>query len=156
MQISVHFWHPCEIYHKPKIAMPTTLDHTSDVAIWAEGYSLKELYTNALWQMNEVLLPGYCQKATHYDCLLRVNMHSHDPTLMLIDFLSEVLALTFIQKALFCHVYFDVMHGPELKARIYGRWYEHLENEIKAVTYHEANITRNYDGKWATAVLFDI
>jgi SHS2 domain-containing protein len=137
-------------------AMPFTLDHTSDVAILAEGFSHRELYSNALWQMNEVLLPGHCAKAKHYDCVMRVHIHAPDPTALLIDFLSEALALTYIQKALFCHVYFDAFGNSELSARLYGRWYGCLENEIKAVTYHEANVSRDYAGRWATPVLFDL
>ena len=80
--------------------MAITLEHTSDVAIWAEGFSLKELNSNALWQMNEVLIPGYCSKAEHYDCLLRVNIRSNDPTALLIDFLSEALASLIFRRPL--------------------------------------------------------
>ena len=136
--------------------MSTTLDHTSDVAIYAEGFSLKELYSNALWQMNEVLLPGYCQKADHYDCLLRMRLYAPDATALLIDFLSAAMALPYIQKALFLYVYFDVMSETEISARLYGRWYGRLENEVKAVTYHEAHVSRDHGGRWATPVLFDL
>jgi len=136
--------------------MTTTLDHTSDVAIFAQGFSRKELYSNALWQMNEVLLPGYCRKAKHYDCLLSLHIHAPDPSALIIDFLSEALALTYIQKALFCSVYFDELSNTELNARIYGRWYGCLENEIKAVTYHEAHVSRDQTGRWTTPVLFDL
>lgn len=134
----------------------TGLEHTSDMAIWAEGYSKKELFANALWQMSDMLLPGLCQKRAHYDCLMRVRIHAVDATALLIDFLSEALALTYIQKALFCHVYFDQLSDTKLSARLYGRWYDHLANEIKAVTYHEANITREQGGRWTTPVLFDL
>lgn len=136
--------------------MLPSLDHTSDVAIYAEGFSRRELYSNALWQMNQILLPGHCQKAEHYDCLLRVHVRAPDPTALLIDFLSEALALTYIQKALFCYTYFDVMGTTELRARLYGNWYGHVENEIKAVTYHEAHVSRDNSGRWATPVLFDL
>ena len=157
IQISARVHISTEIHDSisPK-AMATTLEHTSDVAILTEGYSLKELYSNALWQMNEVLVPGYCQKTDHYDCLFRVRLHAQEPTVLLIDFLSEVLALTYIQKAIFCYACFDKMSGTELSARLYGRWYGSLENEIKAVTYHEAHISQDHAGKWTTPVLFDL
>ena len=87
---------------------------------------------------------------------MRVRIHGVDATGLLIDFLSETLALTYIQKALFCHVYFDLLIDTKLSARLYGRWYGHLANEIKAVTYHEANIIRDQGGRWATPVLFDL
>ena len=161
MQISVQVPSPSELWgysHKTMagILEHTGLEHTSDAAIWTEGTSKKELFADALWQMSDLLLPGHCQKIAHYDCLMRVRMQAVDDTALLIDFLSEALALTYIQKALFCHVYFDLLTDKKLSARLYGRWYDQLANEIKAVTYHEAEITRAREGRWATPVLFDL
>ena len=136
--------------------MSALLEHTSDVAILAEGYSQKSMFSNALWQMNNVLLPGYCEGPRHYDCKIRLRLHGSDPTVLLVDFLSEALALTYIQKALFCYVYFDVLNRTVLAGHLFGRWYGELENEIKAVTFHEANVNRDAFGKWTSQVLFDL
>ena len=136
--------------------MSALLEHTSDVAIQAEGYSLQEVFSSALRQMDEVLLPGYCGTAEHYDSYLRIHLRGADPTVLLIDFLSEALALSYIQKTLFCYVYFEVMGRKELVGNLYGRWYGKLENEIKAVTFHEAHLHRDPSGKWGTPILFDL
>ncbi|MDX1333908.1 MAG: archease [Robiginitalea sp.] len=136
--------------------MTALLEHTSDIAIQAEGYSLKEVFSSALRQMEDVLLPEYCQGAEHYDAHLLIHLRGADPTVLLIDFLSEALALTYIQKALFCYVYFEVLNRNELLGNLYGRWYGKLENEIKAVTFHEAHLQRDPFGKWGTRVLFDL
>lgn len=136
--------------------MATLLAHTSDVVIQAEGYSLKELFSNGLRQMNEILLPEYCDNPRHSDCHMRFRIHDSDPTALLIDFLSEALALTYIHRAIFCHVYFDVLTQKDVGGNLFGRWYPELENEIKAVTYHEAALKRDANGKWTTPVLFDL
>ena len=136
--------------------MTALLEHTSDIAIQAEGYSLREVFSNALRQMEDVLLPEYCQDAEHYDVHLLIHLRGEDPTVLLIDFLSEALALTYIQKALFCYAYFEVLNRNELVGNLYGRWYGKLENEIKAVTFHEAHLQRDPFGKWGTRVLFDL
>ena len=136
--------------------MSALLEHTSDIAIQAEGYSLKEVFCNALGQMNEVLLPGYCRALEHYDCHFRIQLRGEDTTVLLIDFLSETLALTYIQKALFCRVDFEGLTRKELVGNLYGRWYAKLENEIKAVTFHEAHLRRDPFGKWGTPILFDL
>jgi SHS2 domain-containing protein len=136
--------------------MAAILERTSDIAIWAEGYSSRELYANALWQMSDLMMPGHCQKAAHYDCLMRVDIHAPNPKSLLIDFLSEALALTYIQHALFCHVYFDVLNESHLRARLYGRWFGNLEKKIRAVTYHGARITKQHGGRWGTPVVFDL
>ena len=136
--------------------MTALLQHTSDLAIQAEGYSLKEVFSSALLQMDEVLLPGHCQTAEHYDCNLRIQLRGEDTTVLLIDFLSQALALTYIQKALFCYVYFEVLGRTELVGNLYGRWYGQLEHEIKAVTFQEAHLRRDPFGKWGTPVLLSM
>jgi SHS2 domain-containing protein len=135
--------------------MTARLAHTADVAIWAEGFSLQELFRAALGEMNEVLLPGHCTGVTHYDCNMRMRLQAGDTTALLIDFLSEALALTYIQKAIFCYVYFERLSGREVAANLYGAWFGAVENEIKAVTWHEARVQR-VEGKWQTPVLFDL
>ena len=136
--------------------MSALLEHTSDIAIQAEGYSLKEVFSSALWQMNQVLLPDYCLEADHYDCTFRIYLRGEDPTVLLVDFLSEALALTYIQKALFCRVTFEVLTRRELVGDLYGRWYGQLANEIKAVTFHGAHLRQGPFGKWETPILFDL
>jgi len=136
--------------------MAALLEHTSDIAIQAEGYGLEEVFSSAILQMDEILLPGYCQTTDHYDCNLRIQLHAEEPTMLLVDFLSEALALTYIQRALFCYVYFEELRQTELVGNFYGRWYGKLENEIKAVTFHEAYLQQDPSGKWSTPILFDL
>lgn len=136
--------------------MAALLEHTSDIAILAKGYRLEEVYADALRQMNEVLLPGHCEGPRHYDCQMHLCLRGEDPTALLIDFLSDVLALTYIQKAIFCEALFESLSRREVAVDLFGRWYGRLENEIKAVTYHEAHLSRDPFGKWTTPVLFDL
>lgn len=136
--------------------MSALLEHTSDIAIQAQGYSLKEVFSSALRQMNDILLPDYCLEADHSDCRFRIHLRGEDPTVLLVDFLSEALALTYIQKALFCSVSFEVLSRKELVGDLYGRWYGQLENEIKAVTFHGAHLRQGPFGTWETPILFDL
>lgn len=136
--------------------MCALLEHTTEIAIQAKGYSLKEVFSSALRQMNQVLLADHCLEADHYDCRFRIHLHGEDPTVLLVDFLSEALTLTYIQKALFCGVSFEVLTRNELVGDLYGRWYGQLENEIKAVTFREAHLQRGSIGKWETPILFDL
>ena len=136
--------------------MAALLEHTSDIAILAKGYRLKEVFDDALRQMNEVLLPGHCEGPRHYDCRMHIHLRGEDPTALLIDFLSDVLALTFIQKAIYCEAFFESLSRREVAVDLFGRWYGWLENEINAVTYHEANLSRNPSGIWTTQLLFEL
>ena len=136
--------------------MTTLLDHTTDTAIRAEGFTLRELFSNALYQMNEILLPSHCEGATHYDCQMIIHFGDPGPTALMIDFLSEALALTYIQKAVFCYVQFERLTERELTARLSGRWFSRLENEIKAVTFHKARVLHGDDGKWQSRIHFEL
>ncbi len=139
--------------------MAPMLEHTTDVAIRVEGTTLSRLFANALWEMNQILSPGTCLQPRHADCCMEFEIKAPDPTALLVDFLSECLALTYIQKALFCFVHFfqiEQIDPSTLKARIYGRWYKTLENEIKAVTFHGADVRQNEEGNWETTLLFDL
>ena len=131
-------------------------EHVSDLVLHAWGTSRKEVFRSALREMNEVLKPGACDGPRHSDYCTRIELESPDAVALLVDFLSEALALSLIEKSLFCYVYFERLEERRLSARLFGRWHDGLENEIKAVTYHEAALKRNADGRWVAHILCDL
>ena len=145
---------PATMEHTP--VEHTPVEHVTDVVLRASGVNRKEVFRNALRQMNEVLKPGSCQGPRHSDCCMRIRIESPDSVALLVDFLSEALALSLIQKTLFCYVYFDLFEEKRLSARLFGRWHHGLENEIKAVTYHEAELRKNVDGNWIANIICDL
>ncbi len=136
--------------------MPATVEHISDVVLHATGINRKTVFKNALRRMNEILKPDGCKGPRHSDCCIRMEIVAPDAVALLVDFLSEALALSLIQKTLFCYVYFDLLEERRLSARLFGRWHDGLENEIKAVTYHEAELRRNEDGRWIANIICDL
>ena len=136
--------------------MPATIGHVTDLVLHATGTTRKAVFKNTLRQMNEVLKPGACQGLRHSDCCMRVRLAAPDATALLVDFLSEALALSLIQKALFCFVHFDLLEERRLSARLFGRWHYGLENEIKAITYHEAELKKHPGGPWEATILCDL
>lgn len=136
--------------------MPPILDHTSDVVIAVRGANLRALFSRALEQMSGHLKPGYCQETAHFDCCKHIRLQAGDPTTLLVDFLSEALTFTYIEKAVFCYVYFQRLNEYQLTAWIFGRWYASLDNEIKAVTFHEARVGRTPGEGWEAALICDL
>lgn len=130
--------------------------HTADVEIEVSGRTLQELFTKSLEAMCDILKEGGCKNITHFDCSVRVVVSSSDCTGLLIDFLSEVLSLSNIQKSLFCNVYFSELTENNLEAQLFGIWFDHFDREIKGVTYHEARVKKNDDNNWETHIIFDI
>ena len=84
---------------------------------------------------------------------MRIEVESPDTVALLVDFLSRALALSQMQKSLFCYVYFDQLEERRLSARLFGRWHDGFENQVRAVSYHEAALKRNADGRWVAHIL---
>lgn len=136
--------------------MAQSMEHIADIGIQVRGYTLQELFKNSLKEMAQILKEGCCDGVDHYDCSMRIVISSNDTTCLLIDFLSDVLALSYIQKTLFCHVYFSELSATKVDAQLYGIWFDHFDEEIKGVTYHEAAISRNAQGCLETSIIFDL
>ncbi len=79
-----------------------------------------------------------------------------DRTTLLIDFLSELLTLAYTEKAIFCYVHIEKMSETQINAIVSGALVDGFEEDVKAVTYHEANVQKNETGNWETIVIVDI
>ena len=140
----------------PKSINVRTLPHTADVEIRVYGATYQRLFENNLKAMNNILKEGCGDTVGHFDCLMRLTVSSTDPTNLLVDFLSEILSLTYVQKAVFTNIYFSELTNNKIDAQLYGKWIDGCDEEIKGVTYHEAYVKRNEDGTWESHIIFDI
>lgn len=130
------------------------LEHTSDVRVRVRAATLEDLFSDGLKAMTEFLNP---EAATPAEALQRtVILDAPDVTSLFIDFLSEVLLQTYIQKAAYQQVSFQKLTPTELSATLSGFRFEAISEDIKAVTYHEAEVHQNKNGEWETLLVFDI
>lgn len=127
------------------------LDHPSDVRIKAFGDTKEELFLNAMEGMNAVLRPGLLKKTTN----CRVAVNSYDLNALLVDFLSEVLYLSQVNKEIYTDVVFDKFSDKELEGELKGNKVESFSEDIKGVTYHDLKIEQK-NGLLEGTVLFDI
>lgn len=134
----------------------TILPHTADIRLKVQGKTHKELFQNALLGMNEIIRKGYCKQYRKYPIKKNISIKSFDTTSLLIDFLSEILTETQINQALFCLVKFNKLDKYNLQAQIFGDKVDGFDQDIKAVTFTEANIIVNMNGFLETVVVFDI
>ncbi len=70
--------------------------------------------------------------------------------------MSEVLTYTYEEKAIFSKVEFIKLEDKELSGIVYGENVQGFDEDIKAVTYHEAEVKKNKKGNWETIIVFDI
>lgn len=132
------------------------LSHTADIRLHLRADSREELFRAGFEAMNQIIKPDACRKPC--PCIIKqeIELSSVDDTTLLIDFLSDVLTLCHEHKAVFCEVDFQEMKPNRLLATIGGRPANGFEEDIKAVTYHEANVRQNAEGQWETPLIFDI
>jgi SHS2 domain-containing protein len=143
--------HPVKLMHKIQF-----LPHTADISIQVEADTLEELYLASLLGMNQILRDGYCEQPPPSSIEREIVIRSVDATTLLIDFLSSALTHTYIERAIFCHLDIKEIGDHFIRAVLKGSHVEYFEDDIKAVTYHDAELIQTRNGKWKTPIVFDI
>jgi SHS2 domain-containing protein len=132
------------------------LPHTADIRMKIEGSHLEELFRAGVIGMSNILRDGFCDQNVEFDRKSMLEVTASDGTCLLIDFLSEVLSASYAEKAVYCEVDFLDFTPHHTVAEIRGKQIQSFDEEIKAVTYHEADVRKNNKDQWETLVIFDI
>lgn len=130
------------------------LEHTADIRMRVTGKTLDELFQDALLGMVKVMNPR--QSQTKQIIKRHIATEAPDPTALLVDFLSDALAWMHSEREAYTRVQFQTISEHALKVEL--EWYktESFGEDIKAVTYHEADVRKDASGKWSTMIVFDI
>jgi SHS2 domain-containing protein len=80
---------------------------------------------------------------------------SADRTALLVDFLNDVLHRTHVARELFDDVTFTRFEEQSLEATLTGIAPASFDEDVKAVTYHEADVVQR-ENVWHTTLVFDI
>ncbi len=130
------------------------LPHTADFRMYVRAASPEELFKEALLGMMKVLKSDL--EAFEDGISESVELKAGDMTVLLIDFLNEVLTLAQTNKEIYTDVDFEAFGETHLKANLRGARVDEFDEDIKAVTYHEADVVQNAKGEWETNLVFDI
>ncbi|MBD3273290.1 hypothetical protein GF385_02995 [Candidatus Dependentiae bacterium] len=129
--------------------------HTADVRLEVKADNLEELLKVSLEGMNQLIKKDFCNNASNFDLKHSLEIGSLDTSALLIDFLSEVLTYSQVNKAVYCKVNFKKLEKNSLECTIMGKKVESFDEDIKAVTYHEAEVKKEDDILKST-IIFDI
>ena len=132
------------------------VQHTADIEIKVLAPTLKILLKDNLGIMNDILKKGGCDNVGHFDCQMCIEISTDNATDLLIDFLSDVLSLTYMQKTLFCNVYFSEFSENSISAQLYGKWLGSFDERIRGVSYLATSVRRNEEKIWESHVVFDM
>lgn len=129
------------------------LHHTADVRVRVFAPDLRTLFEDALRGMFEILEPSVSADAVERS----IRVESADLTALLVDFLNEALSLALTRRECYDRIErFDAdleMHA--VSAVLIGHRVAGFGDDVKAVTYHEAELVHGESG-WETMLVFDL
>ena len=159
----------------------TILEHTADVRLLVEGPTLAELFREALRGMMELMKPESRPAAAEAaeqpaESRRSIRIESPSATALLVDFLNEALCLAHSHREMYevatieldrevaaeegkgpqPEVAAPLKAGARVRAELRGRPVGAFGEDVKAVTYHEAEIRKNAAGRFETMLVFDI
>lgn len=131
--------------------------HTADLRLYASGRTKEELFSNMLLGMSSIMQPSFTEESEEeLTARHEITVDSADLSALLVDFLNEVLYLSNTNKEIYRKISFLTFQDTHLEAEVLGRPVEAFEEDIKAATYHEAEVKAR-DGEYLEAtVIFDI
>jgi len=132
------------------------LKHKADLKIKVFGETKEEIFLNALSAMAKLQKAEIGQLVKRGKTKRKIKIKSFDLTSLLVDFLSEVLYLTQVNREIYNDVKFKKFTDIELEGELIGQKVERFGEDIKGVTYHDLDIRQKKDDVWEATVLFDI
>ncbi len=134
------------------------LPHTAELRLRIYGKTIEELFSNAAEAMADTLkhnanLRMYADAAKKE----KIKIKSIDPNSLLVDFLSEILAKSQINKCVYLVSNLKLNPIPyTLNAICIGYPVERFDEDVKAVTYYGVDIKKNLQGIRQTEIVIDI
>ncbi len=140
------------------------VEHKADIGLEIFGETLEQLFTQAIYGFYSILLPDinwHRQKSSQGNYVLTIKEDT--PETALISMLNElnflfsvkhILLLPVLSLKIRSNAQFDVKARTGLISEIPIDWLENA-TEIKAVTYHDLNITQD-QGLFKVRIIFDV
>ena len=132
------------------------IEHTADKGFKVEAESLQELFETSVAGLAKLCREDLIGSIDTVSESYIIDVEAEDITGLLVDFLSEILTLSHIHKTVFLKAEIDSLNNKHVRAEIYGKKVEYFDEEIKAVTYHQAEVRQKENGAYETVIVFDI
>jgi len=133
-----------------------TFDHTADLGLSITGASEKVLFANAAFAVFDIITD--LGRVEPYETR-RILVEGDSLEDLFINFLREILYLYNGERWLLKEIHIIKIDEKALEAQARGEPFDGQKHEIckeiKAVTYHQAQVHKTPDG-WAARVIFDV
>lgn len=131
------------------------LSHTADIRLLIKSNSRHELFRAGVLGLAKIMSPE--ENAKNYSVSKKIRVESQDLTSLFIDMLNEVLSLSHVNKCVFDEIKsLEIFDDRSLEAELQGYPVSRFVEDVKAVTYHEAEIKQSALGILQTVVILDI
>ncbi len=133
-------------------------DHTADLGIAFFGKDATALFAHAGRALFDVMISrqGHRARALHHYHFI---LQGEDWADLLVNWLRELLFLFHGHRQLLHQLRITSLSSTELRAEVTTDDFlperHRIEQDIKAVTYHQAAVSQNPDG-WQARIIFDI
>ncbi|MBP1721013.1 MAG: putative cytosolic protein [Deltaproteobacteria bacterium] len=132
------------------------IDHTADLRIEISGKDEKEVYQNAGMAVHDLIADLRHVKPKE---VRKVTVEGRDREDLLVNFLREILYLYNGEHWLLKKLTIVKFGRGKIEAMLTGEPFDRsrhgLKHEIKAVTYHQAEVKETQEG-WKARVIFDV
>ena len=132
------------------------IGHTADIRLKVWGLTEKELFRDALLGMMYIIKMQNSKSKNQNLRKRTIKIEADDVTALLVDFLNEALYQSHTNKEIYNEVKFNQLTDKNLETELIGFSVREFDEDIKAVTYHEAEIKKRPDGQFETTLIFDI
>ena len=129
------------------------LEHTADVRLKVSGSTPEDLFAESVAGLMELMQPREDQGSA---VVRHVTLTSPNLTTLLIDFLGMVLLGAQTRRERYDRVRFDELTDQTLEADLTATPIAGFGRDVKAVTYHEAEVQSAGGAQWETMIVFDI
>lgn len=128
-------------------------EHIDGIKMAVRGRNLEQFFTDAFLGMLFIMKPF--QKFTPEKIEREIFIEAIDTTSLLVQFLSEVLSMARTNNESYNNIIFYRIQPTSLRAKLFGVSVESFHREIKAPTYHDAEVRQVEDGAWETLIVFN-
>ncbi len=131
------------------------LSHTADVRLQIKANSRHELYRAGILGLSQIISPR--KKIKNYQRSRKIQISSIDFTTLFIDLLNEILTYIHIDKCIYDHIKtLNITKDHTVMVELEGYPISDFSRDVKAVTYHEAEIKQSAAGIYQTVIILDI
>jgi SHS2 domain-containing protein len=138
------------------MAYYTTIDHTADMGIRVWGADPGQLFVRAGTAMFDLITDiGNLKKEHRY----QISITGLDWPDLMVTWLRELLYLWSGKEMLVQHIDIETIEPFFLSANVncthFDPFYHGIKHDIKAVTYHQIEVSQTSKG-WTSTIIFDV